>query len=141
MKKNFFMLAATAALFAACAETELVNEVNVESNSQEIGFSTYAGKVTRAENSEETATDGLGIHHSDFNVWAYKNTHTAYVFDNVKVYLSGTAWKYDGAKYWDKAANKYEFYAAAPFRTEWILNTNGDANQANDYFTFAGFVV
>lgn len=141
MKKNFFMLAATAALFAACAETELVNEVNVESNSQAIGFSTYAGKVTRAENSGETATDGLGIHHSDFNVWAYKNTHTAYVFDNVKVYLSGTAWKYDGAKYWDKAANKYEFYAAAPFRTEWILNTNSDADQANDYFTFAGFVL
>ena len=61
MKKNFFMLAATAALFAACAETELVNEVNVEGTQQEIGFSTFAGKTTRAENSTQTEKQGLRL--------------------------------------------------------------------------------
>lgn len=140
MKKNFFMLAATAALFAACAETDLVNEVNVESNSQEIGFSTYAGKVTRAENSTVTETLGLEDHHGTFAVWAYKNTMKPYVFNYVKVTKEGNAWTYSPAKYWDKAANTYEFYAASPYRADWVLNVSTDA-QNDDYFTLASFTL
>ena len=48
MKMNYFMLAATAALFAACAETDLVNEIAVEETPQAIGFETFADKVTLA---------------------------------------------------------------------------------------------
>lgn len=137
MKKNYFMLAATTMMLAACAQTDVVNEIAVEETPQEIGFSTFAGKVTRAENSNEETQESLGIHHSDFNVWAYKDTYTEYVFDNVKVFLNGTEWKYDGAKYWDKAANKYEFYAAAPHNEKWELK-EGD-NQASNYFVYKDF--
>ena len=144
MKKNFFMLAATAALFAACAETELVNEVNVEGTQQEIGFSTFANKVTRAENSTESTVNGLEGHHADFDVWAYKNTmNPGYVFKDVVVSYQSASdkWQYEGLKYWDKAANTYYFYAAAPSRVDWILNQNDAAKQEDDYFTFANFVL
>lgn len=139
MKKNYFMLAATTMMLAACAQTDLVNEIAVEETPQAIGFETFANKATRAENSDETKTDGLGTHHSDFNVWGYKDTYTQYVFNNEKVYLNGSTWKYDGAKYWDKAANKYEFYAAAPYNTKWKLIQVPDANQASDYFVYENF--
>lgn len=137
------MLAATAALFAACAETDLVNEVNVESNSQAIGFSTFAGKVTRAENSAETKTQGLEKHHGNFDVWAYKNTmNPAYVFEDVTVSHKedGDVWEYTPLKYWDKAANDYEFYAAAPSREDWELN-RGTSAQDDDYFTLVNFAL
>ena len=143
MKKNFFMLAATAALFAACAETELVNEVNVEGTQQEIGFSTFAGKTTRAENSTQTEKLGLEQHHGDFDVWAYKNTmNPAYVFEDVEVtYVTADdKWEYTPLKYWDKAANDYEFYAAAPSRADWKL-IRGTAAQNDDYFKLVNFVL
>lgn len=129
------MLAATAALFAACAETDLVNEVNIESNSQEIGFSTFAGKLTRAENSYETDKLGLEKHHDNFKVWGYKNTTSAYVFDGVTVTAAATEgeWTYSPTKYWDKAANTYEFYAASPADAAWVLNENTTA-QNDNYF-------
>lgn len=145
MKKNFFMLAATAALFAACAETELVNEVNIESNSQAIGFSTFANKVTRAttaENSTEIETQGLQEHHDDFVVWGYKNTvKEAYVFNAVKVAYSDGAWSYSPLKYWDKAANNYYFYAAAPYDTKWKLNVKESENQQDNYFTYDRYML
>lgn len=134
------MLAATAALFAACAETDLVNEVNIESNSQEIGFSTYAGKVTRATAENSTATSKLGLeqHHDNFKVWAYKNTADVYVFENVTVEHAGTKWTYSPLKYWDKAADNYEFYAASPADFNWVLRKN-DKAQNDDYFVLQNF--
>lgn len=115
MKKNFFMLAATAALFAACAETDLVNEVNTVAEPQAIGFETFANKATRAEIKDVTALQGVG-----FQVWGYKaptatpmdwdDQYT--VFDNVTVSYS-TAWGYEDPKYWDRTST-YKFYAAAP---------------------------
>lgn len=141
MKKNFFMLAATAALFAACAETELVNDLNIESNSQAIGFSTFAGKTTRAENNDKTvgATD-LETHHSNFKVWGYKNTWDGYVFNNVIVSATtGSKWTYENEKYWDKSASTYQFYAAAPAAYAWVLNAVDSENQGDDYFSLVNF--
>lgn len=139
-------MAAAAAMFAACSETEVLN-VAQESAPKAIAFETYAGKATRAnaENSGMPCDDDLEAHHTNFFVWGYKNTATAKVFNNVEVsYDEG--WKYtiDGevnGVYWDKGASKYEFYAAAPATASfWTLNAKTD-DQADDYFTTKSFTV
>lgn len=138
MKKNFFMLAATAALFAACAETELVNEVNVESNSQAIGFETFAQKATRAENSgEEYVENDLSNHHTAFNVWASKELagtpSYVEVYNSGTVTHNGTVWTANPLKYWDKAALNYYFYAAAPTGIVWSYKQT-DTDGSTGYF-------
>ena len=77
MKKSYFLMAAAAMMFAACSQSDVLNEVQVQEEAQAIGFSTYSGKVTRAENnSNSTITSDLYSHHDDFKVWGYKNTYT-----------------------------------------------------------------
>ena len=56
MKKNYFMLAATTMMLAACAQTDVVNEIAVEGTPQTIGFETFANKQTRATNEAENST-------------------------------------------------------------------------------------
>ena len=132
-------MAAAATMFAACSQNEVLNEVQVQDEAQAIGFSTYAGKVTRAENnSTATVKTDLESHHSTFKVWGYKNTHTDYVFDGVTVTADNGAWTYSPKKYWDKAATNYEFYAAAPNSDLWNLSSNGTL-QNDDYFYFNSF--
>lgn len=84
MKKNYFMLAAATMMFAACAETDLVNEINVtESVKQEaIGFEAFANKTTRAE-----ITDLAGLQRVGFNVWGYKYEGNSEDFTWVDLYL------------------------------------------------------
>ena len=166
MKKNYFMLAATAALFAACAETDLVNEIAVEETPQAISFETFAQKATRAEeetpetpatpaeptaeNSSATYSGDLKDHHTNFFVWGYKNVQAAYVFTAKKVNYTETTttvdgqqvttgnWGYSGLAYWDKAASSYEFYAAAPATDNlWTINKNVEGTQSDDYFTIS----
>lgn len=138
------MLAAAALMFAACAQFDTVNDVP-ESEPQAIGFDTYAQMTTRAaENSTATGTNPLSEHHLSFEVWAYKNTATDYVFgtdtdEGVAVTYTASNWGYTDTKYWDKAASQYEFYAAAPVGQAWVLNANDADNQADDYFTLANF--
>lgn len=131
MKKNYFMLAATAALFAACAETDLVNEIAVEETPQAISFESFANKATRAEIDNVTALQSAG-----FQVWGYKYPTSANnivweneidqttqattiernfftVFDGVDVTHSNGDWGYTNTQYWDKTS-KYNFYAVAP---------------------------
>lgn len=146
MKKNYFMLAAAALMFAACAQFDTVNEVP-ESEPQAIGFDTYAQMTTRAaENSTATGTNALSTHHLSFEVWAYKNTApTNYVFgtaedQGVTVSFADSKWGYTDTKYWDKAASKYEFYAAAPAGQNWVLNAK-NVDQDDDYFTLADFAL
>lgn len=114
MKKNYFMLAAAAMMFAACSQSDLVDEIQ-ESAPQVIEFSTFANKTTRAEITDTTA---LQSSTEGFKVWGtktYSGTPTT-VFDGVKVYYSGGAWTYDNKKYWDETAT-YDFYAVAPCDT------------------------
>lgn len=107
-------MAAAAALFAACAETDFVNEAAVvEGNApQAIGFEGFAGKSTRAEIADITALQGVG-----FKVWGYKdgtslwqNTGTA---TSEEVTYANGKWGYTNTRYWDKNAT-YAFYAVAP---------------------------
>lgn len=150
MKKNYFMLAATTMMLAACAQTDVVNEIAVEETPQAIGFETFANKATRAtENSSAATTWDLKDHHSNFNVWASKEITAG---NYVEVWASGTpgkatlvddSWTPDPKKYWDKAALNYHFYAAAPADMGWIYSnkTPGDGStgflKLNSY-TLAG---
>ncbi|MBO5834941.1 MAG: fimbrillin family protein [Bacteroidales bacterium] len=139
MKKNYFMLAAAALMFAACAETDFVNPVPVNEG-EAIGFETFANLPTKAttnpENSTVTTFNDLSTHHKTFKVWGYKNVATDYVFDGVVITHDGS-WNYQNAsdkKYWDKAATTYEFYAAAPNIAGWELQEK-TAAQDDNYFT------
>lgn len=127
MKKNYFMLAAATMMLAACAKTDLVNEVNVVETPQAIGFETFAQKATRAETTETTIKD------KGFRVWGYKYPNTAgnivwvdnpettevneanfyTVFDEVNVTWDTGKWGYTDPEYWDRTS-KYNFYAVAP---------------------------
>lgn len=112
MKKNYFMLAAAAMMFAACSETDMVSEMGEMETAQEINFESFAQKTTRAEITGESALQST----TGFKVWGtktYDSTPTT-VFDGVNVYYSGGAWTYDNKKYWDETAT-YDFYAVAPF--------------------------
>ena len=135
------MMAAAAMMFAACSQSDVLNEVQVQEEAQAIGFSTYSGKVTRAaeNNGNATATSGMESHHGDFLVWGYKNTYDEYVFKGERVSSDGAGnWTYVNPKFWDKGALSYQFYAAAPNSDKWNLSSNGTA-QDDDYFFINNF--
>jgi len=120
MKKNLFFIAAAAIAFAACSNEEILVDNEIQGGTEQaIGFGTYAGKATRAENSTASYNDDLSAHHTNFAVWGYKNTEKAKVFNNQTVEYkvwsgSDKTWNYTPLRYWDKAATTYYYYAAAP---------------------------
>ena len=114
------MIAAAAALFAACAENDTFKEVNED---VAIGFNNYVEKTTKAEITSTNITS------SDFGVYGYKYKEgsaspkaTIQLFNNERVYYSSNDWKHDITRYWDKSVvaggtdqNGYFFYAYAPY--------------------------
>lgn len=147
MKKQYFLMAMAATMFAACSQTEVIDEVVDNSTPKAIGFSTYVNGQTRAENSNQGYTLYLEDHHTNFQVWAYKNVADAKVFAGDVVTYEAVIgsdpltyeWKYTNTRYWDKAASWYEFYAAAPQTVNWVLNEKIVDNYADDYFTLANY--
>ena len=153
MKKNYFLLAASTMMFAACAQTDLVNEVVTEETPQAIGFETFANKQTRAdetpaeptaENSSATYGWKLSDHHTTFKVWAYKNVSDTKVFDGREVTYTAAStgnngttipekWSYGTPVFWDKTATIYNFYAAAPSSAAWKFIEN-TTNKEQAYF-------
>ena len=123
MKKNYCLLAASTMMFAACAQTDMVNEVVTEEAPQAIGFDAFANKTTRAE------INGVeGLQTAKFKVWGYKapkvtvddatttdwtKQQTVFGENGTIVKFKDNAWKPEDTKYWDKMTN-YNFYAAAP---------------------------
>ena len=145
MKKNYFMLAAATMMLAACAETELVNEVNTVAEPQAIGFETFANKATRAENSQAGYSWKLEDHHSGFKVWGGKKLSDAtlvpvYDFNTPgTVTHDGTNWHATPIKYWDKAAEEYVFFAAAPASANWVADYKDANNFKTGYVTLSNF--
>ena len=134
MKKNLLFIAAAAMIFAACSDSELRNELQNEQ--AEIGFSTFTGKLTRAENSTATTKHALNTHHTSFKVWGYKTVDStpSNVFVGTQVdYTSNSIWEYSPLRFWDKSATDYKFFAAAPASQSWAF--------ANDKFTLTDFTV
>ena len=128
MKKSYFLMVAAATMFAACSQSDVLNEVQVQEEAQAIGFSTYSNKATRASSSADLET-----YHATFGVWAYKtyegvetNVMPNYVVAYNDAGNGSKDWDYDGTtgaaagqvlKYWDKRAS-YQFFAYAPHNSD-----------------------
>ena len=131
MKKSYLMLVASAAIFAACSETEKIQENLQDNEPAAIGFTSYSQKATRGNT--DVATN-LEYYHNKFAVYGTKQnvndgTDIQYVFggkatavgvqDGVTCTYQTTAdavlgdWKYDDPRFWDKQAT-YDFIAYAP---------------------------
>lgn len=138
MKKSLFIIAA-AAMMTACTSEVLREDYQKNDVNEAIDFATFVQKAvnTRAtsENNGMTTTTGLENFHESFMVWGYKynSAKTASedaVFEGKKVSYSSvasadakdwdyTSWTYSPIAYWDKSADYYNFYAAAPFNDKW----------------------
>lgn len=137
MKKQYFMMAIAATMFAACSQTEVIDEVVDNSTPKAIEFTTYAEGQTRAtENSGKDYDWNLEDHHKLFSVWGYKYVGTTYtsVFSEQLVESNAGGWTYSPIRYWDKAATNYGFYAAAPTGL-WTMNYETANNLSTGYFT------
>lgn len=142
--KKYFVIITTAALVAGCAENSSINKSDLQGEA--IAFTSYSQPTTKAtENNESTYSWELLDHHDDFYVYGYKtvNTNITKVFDKQKVEwdipdLTTDDWNYTPARYWDKAASSYYFYAAAPVAAAWTLNANTES-VSDDYFTYEGY--
>lgn len=140
MKKNLLFIATAALVFVACSGNDLRNEIQDEQVG--IGFSTFTGKLTRAENSTASDKHALNTHHTGFKVWGYKtvsgtqssvfgesgNTGTTVSWNS-----TSSLWEYSPLRFWDKSATNYKFYAAAPATESWTY--------ANDKISLADFSV
>ena len=122
------MMAAAATMFAACTQSDFVNEV--PETSQAIGFENYVGKSTRAEIDEIADLEKVG---GKMYVWGWKTdaSSTTYaIFGTVnaagtEVYYDAAAdtkWNYAEKKYWDKEST-YDFYAVAPAAPDGVTYT------------------
>lgn len=139
MKKSFLLLA-TAALFAACTN-DSVRE-NIAEDQVEIGFSTYIQKpvASKADNSTAETLKDLEAYHQNFVVNGFKTVATTetQVFANQLVTYADSKWGYSPVSYWDKSASKYSFYAAAPQTVAWTFFN--DATKGK-YYTISDFTV
>lgn len=154
MKKYLFILA-TAAIVASCSNTDTFKEINTPDEA--IGFSTYTGKLTRAaENSSATEVDALEAYNTTFKIWGSKFFPDNYIspadednlpdeervfgIDNTGEIVShnGTSWTYSPARFWDRAATSYSFYAAAPSGESWVWNNTTKKLSLED-FAISGY--
>ena len=118
MKKSYLMIAAVAALFTACSNTDTFKEVNED---VAIGFVPYTGNVTKGAitGSDNAARLASLATAGGFKVYGYKTTdswaNAATIFNGTTVTSSnnGVDWTYTGLRFWDKTAT-YTFYAVAP---------------------------
>ncbi len=147
MKKELFLIATVATMLTACVNTDTFREVN-DSNESAIGFSTFANKQTKAENSTQDSHEGLATHHTSFNVWAAKTYGSGWT----DVYSKGTGgvatgtvsyaeskWSASPLKFWDKSATQYQFFAAAPAdASKWTLIEATEGDYTTNYLKYTG---
>jgi len=145
MKKNLFIIAATALVLASCGDVDTFkNDIQNGNEDEAINFASFTQKATRAtENSGANYNWVFLTHHANFAVWGYKNTEITAVFNEDAVTAGGTSpdytFTYSPKRYWDKSATTYYFYAAAPATASmWTFNgvTNDEnQDQSAGYFT------
>lgn len=119
MKKSYFLMAAVAAMFAACSETELVNVVNEAEAQKAIGFETFSYKSTR-----QVVSNNLNDYYTNFSVFGWEGANA--IFENTEVAYASSAWNYDPAatKYWNATAT-YQFFAVAPYNAKVTCTSAG----------------
>ena len=154
MKKSLFIIASAVVVLSSCAEQDKLQISNNQTESV-IGFTTFAEAQTKADNNKNASTLwSLEEHNTTFDVWAWKYYNGTWVTPAVygtattgnsrkgivTYNTTSSAWVADPLKYWDKSADKYYFYAAAPSSASWVLNNNSTANDfSDDYLTYADF--
>jgi len=140
MKKSYLMIAAAAALFAACSDNDAFKEIVDDNETVMIGFETFHEKATRATATGEiSGPTNFTKAHGGFGVWGYKGapanivaasgtpavvnisstTNFTPVFENVQVWYESAStpsqgFTYTVPKYWDKNM-EYIFFAYAPY--------------------------
>ena len=138
MKKNYLLIAAAAAIFAACSDVDSFKSAVDDNETVMIGFETFHEKTTKATaNGEIKLPSQLTNARGGFGVWGYKAPATGTaennpavidvasfvpVFENVKVWYDATTsasqnhdhFTYAVPKYWDKES-EYVFFAYAPY--------------------------
>ena len=151
MKKGYLMIAAVATIFAACQETDKFRN-DIQNGSAEnggtIGFTSFTEKVTKAENSDALYSWTFFNHQESFQVWARKNNQPLKeIFEGTKVTVTEESgvytYAYSPERYWDKVADNYFFYAAAPAPADgaawaWTFNNGGITSATSidkGYFT------
>ena len=125
MKKSYLMIAAAAALFAACSSNDTFK--NIETQESAITFNQAISKTTRA--AIYGSTDALTLKaladEGGFVVYGYKtldnwSTIAQDLFTvsgqgtRVQSGDNGSTWYYSPLRFWDKNG-KYNFYAVAPY--------------------------
>ena len=110
MKKSYLMIAAAAALFAACSNNDTFKEVANEEVA--IDFANgYIEKTTKAE----LTNDWFKENNNNFGVYGYKGSTRIFDNEEVKWVENDNDWKHTTKRFWDKASSAYEFYAYAPY--------------------------
>lgn len=150
MKKQF-LFAVAATMLTACVNTDTLRDYNVPQGSENDGsilFTSFTDKVTKgpAENSDASYTWTFFDHQESFMVWGRKAgqaTHeifggTTVTVAHVTTPNEGYTYTYSPARFWDKNATKYHFYAAAPADNSWTFNGGSiqdDNTLDKGYFT------
>ena len=120
MKKSYLMIAAIAALFAACSENDTYKEAVQEQQApQALSFSAYADKVVKGSNSS-----ALNDFYDAFSVWGFKKvTRTV---NNVDEDADEPVFSNDPVEYFanDEAGNPV--YVGSKPSSEWF-------KQASDF--------
>ena len=141
--KRIFLLVATAAMFAACSQTEELASLdkNKDASQEAVGFDVYMN-TTRAGAAGELSTDGstgtnykASLQATGFGVFAYYSDNEKYsdylkpnfMYNQKITYIGGTgttAWTYEPAKYWpnefgadasSEDVDYVSFFAYAPY--------------------------
>lgn len=161
MKKDLLLIAAAATMLTACVNTDNLRDYSIQQDSEDnggsIAFTSFTDNVVntksddnKAENSEALYTWTFYNHQESFQVWGRKSTqYSNEIFKGTKVTVApdveGYTYTYAPARFWDKSASKYHFYAAAPAQPEgdepawtWTFNATDITSAANldkGYFT------
>lgn len=155
MKKELFLFATAATMLAACVNTDTFRDINTpQGNSENDGsilFTSFTDKITKgtAENSDALYTWTFYEHQTSFKVWGRKAGQADHeIFGGTTVTVApatapaeGYTYTYSPARFWDKNATKYHFYAAAPAEPAdgaWSFNDGSISNDASldkGYFT------
>lgn len=121
MKKQYFLMAAAATMFAACSQTDMVNEIP-EKAPKAIEFeSGFVNKATRSENSSTSYGETFSQHHGSFGVWGYKTkgSESTQIFKEDRVEVSDGQYNITTTTaYWDANADNYQFFASAPHQND-----------------------
>lgn len=135
MKKHLFYLAAAVVAMSSCTESEVV-EI---SQSKAIGFDSYVGNTTRAEQ-EGLTQDNLKEFYA-FGSYKMSGGDEVVVFDgettgSSQIKKNGNSWQYEPVNYWLEGA-LYKFAAYAPALTT-MPTFNYDKNSMEIHFVADG---